>query len=231
MAPDIVFNYEWLWGDYTADVTFTKKLLGDTPVSALSVIPGAYKTMVSSAWSGTYTKQYSGKTTYDIIKQVMTDIKQATDEHEGAKVTAATGAIKNAQKASRAVNNSAAKEAVRHDNKAMLAYMLTNFCGYKKTITATSLKGSLRAQTKSIFNSTKLITPGREGACNVLDEAYRAKSQIYPEKTAITAVIENKTVAGKEINNKAEYDRIYAAGEQSKWGAKGGMRRTRKNRK
>ena len=215
MAAVIDFKYTWLWGDYTAEITFTDKLL---PKDCFPYIPDVRKTL-----SGFYVKKYVGKTTFDIIKAIQKDIKEATDRKAQTNVNAATKAIEKGQKASRKVNNSAAKEALRQDNKAILAYMLTNFCGYKKTITLTSgMKGSLRAQT---------ITPGRENACAVLDKAYRAKPQVYPEETAIKDVIENKTVAGKEIKNNEEYDRIYQAGEQSGWGAKGGMRRTRKNRK
>lgn len=233
MAADIVFNYTWLWGGYTADVTFTKKLLGSTPVSAAAVLEGAYKTIGSKVWSGTYTKKYNGQTTYDIIKQVRADIQKVSDSYAKRNFDSAGSAIEKAQKSSRAVNTSAEVEAVRQSNKAALAYMLTNFCGYKKSITLTSgLKGSLRAQTRrnGYFGSKKLITPGREAACDALDAAYRNKSQVYPPHKVLLGMIENKEVAGQFFNNKLEYNNIYSEGEREMWRipTTGG---TRKNRK
>ena len=236
MAADILFKYEWLWGNYTADVTFTKKLLGETPVHAASVLPGAYKTIGSRVWSGTYTKKYSGPTTYAIIQDVMRDIKIISDSYAQRNFDSAEGAVGRAQKSSRPVNVSATFEVGRQYHKAALAYMLTNFCGYKKTITLTSgRKGSLRAQTRrnGWIGSKKLITPGREGTCDLLDRAYRANPQYYPQHKALMDQIEDKKVAGKLYNNNKEYVDLFYKGASSNWviPTTGGTRRGRKNRK
>jgi hypothetical protein len=229
MAAEIDFKYKWLYGGYTATVTFTKLMVSKEEI--IPFIPGVTKSLV-----GSYTKKYSGTTTFDIINAIKKDISDATMAQARQNVVSATKAVATAQTASRKVNESAAAEAVRQTNKAALAYMLTNFCGYKKTVTATSgLKGSLQAQTKRVgyVGSKKVITPGRENACDALDAAYRNKSQVYPDSQSLVNKIENPTVAGEVIDNKQAYTDIYTKGESAKWviPSTGGTRRSRKNAK
>ena len=229
MAVEIDFKYKWLYGGYTATVAFTKLMVSKEEI--IPFIPGVTKSLV-----GSYTKKYSGTTTFDIINAIKKDISDATMAQARQNVVSATEAVATAQTASRKVNESAAAEAVRQTNKAALAFMLTNFCGYKKTVTATSgLKGSLQAQTKRVgyVGSKKVITPGRENACDELDAAYRNKSQVYPDSQSLVNKIENPTVAGEVINNKQAYTDIYKRGEDAKWviPSTGGTRRRRKNAK
>ena len=226
IPAEIDFKYKWLYGGYTTTVTFTDKIL---PIENFPFIPGVVKTTL-----GAYTKKYNGKTTFAIINDMKKDIEEAKNNQARQNVESAAKAVESAKTASRKVDTSAAVEAARQQNKATLAYMLTNFCGYKKTVTATSgLKGSLRAQTTRVgyLGSKKVITPGREQACDALDAAYRTKNQVYPEHPVLLAMINNPTVAGKEINNKKEYNDIYSKGEREHWviPSRGGTRR--KNRK
>lgn len=229
--PEIIFKYKWLWSGYTADVTFTKDMINPEAWKYLEKL-GAKRSLVT----GSYTKHYTGRTTYEIIKLIQADIVEANRLFKNKNYDEANAASVTAQKYARQVSTKSASEAERQDNKAVLAYLLTNFCGYQKATSITSLrKGTLQAQTRKTgrfgLGREKIIYPGRGAACEALDKAYNTNPQPKITKEEISELVVTPNDVPGGVDQKEIFDKMYDAGLENKWHTKGGMRQTRKNRK
>lgn len=212
--PEIIFKYKWLWGGYAADVTFTKDMINP---EAWKYLADATRSLVT----GSYTKHYTGRTTYEIINAILKDKKNAEDEFNKHHNDASQKATETSK--GRTIDTKVLEAAADEDRKKILAFMLTKFCGYKKQgLFSKSLQPS--TEKDGLFGKkTKLIIKEREDICNILHTSYKKKPYTYPDE-AISQAIE-----GKEKLQDA-YKEIYGKGEETNWtSSSGGTRRLRKS--